>query len=488
VSEVTHHEIAIVGAGFGGLGTAIQLQEEGRGDFVILERAEDIGGTWHANTYPGCQCDVPSNLYSFSFAPNPDWSHTFPMQAEIQAYLRRVADEHGLRPRIRFGCELTGAAWDEGSGLWRIETSTGSLTARVLVAAMGGLSEPRIPDLPGLDSFEDAAFHTANWDHERDFTGRRVAVVGTGASAIQVVPQLQPEVGQLTVFQRTPAWVFPHPGRPVRPRERALYRAFPPAQKAVRTGVYWGREIFLLPFRWRAFRWIPKLIASRHLADQVQDPELRAKLTPDFDVGCKRILLSDDYYPALQRPNVELVTEAVVEVRPRGVVTADGREYEVDTIVWGTGFRAADHPIAERLRGRDGALLADVWRRRGMSALRGTTFAGFPNLFMLVGPNTGLGHTSIILMIESQLAYLMDALRTMDERRLSAVEPRAEAQEAFNAGVQRSMKGSVWTDGGCASWYLDEHGANRVIWPGTTFAFRAATSRFDPGEYEATPA
>ena len=483
-----HHEVAIIGAGFGGLGMAIKLLEAGRDDFVILERADDVGGTWQANTYPGCQCDVPSNLYSFSFAPNPNWSQTFPMQAEIWDYLRGVADRFGIRPRVSFGTEVTGAVWDEEARLWRIETSTGRLTARFLVAAMGGLSEPSIPRLPGIETFEGAAFHTAAWDHDRDLAGRNVAVVGTGASAIQIVPHLQREVGKLTVFQRTPAWVFPHPGRDVRPRERLLFRRLPAVQRAVRGAVYWGREVFLLPFKKRWFRWAPKRIASRHLEDQVTDAALRARLTPDFEVGCKRILLSNDYYPALQQPNVELVSEAVTEVRPNGVVTADGREHEVDTIVWGTGFSASEMPIGDRLRGRGERLLGDVWRERGMTALRGTTFAGFPNLFMLVGPNTGLGHTSIILMIESQISYVMDALRTIDERRLATVEPRSEAQDAYNAALQAAMEGSVWTEGGCSSWYLDQHGANRVIWPGTTWGFRQATSRFDPAEYELAPA
>jgi cation diffusion facilitator CzcD-associated flavoprotein CzcO len=488
VSAETHHGVAIVGAGFSGMGMAIKLLESGRDDFVILERSDEVGGTWQANTYPGCQCDVPSNLYSFSFAPNPNWSQTFPLQAEIWEYLRGIADRYGLRSHIRLGCELTGAEWDEDAGLWRIETSSGSLTAGVLVAAMGGLSEPSIPDLPGIDRFGGAAFHTAHWDHDRELAGRSVAVVGTGASAVQIVPRLQREVGSLKVFQRTPAWLFPHPGRDVRPRERSLFRRLPAVQRAIRTGLQWGREVFLLPFRLPAFRWIPKRIASRHLAAQVADPVLRERLTPDFEVGCKRIMLSNDYYPALQQPNVELVTEAVVEVRPHAVVTADGREHEVDTIVWGTGFRATAMPIGERLRGRGGRLLGDVWREDGMTALRGTTFAGFPNLFMLVGPNTGLGHTSILLMIEAQLAYVMGALRAIDERGLATVEPRPEAQARFNEGLQSAMKRSVWTDGGCSSWYLDAHGANRVIWPGTTHSFRQATSRFDPAEYDVSPA
>jgi cation diffusion facilitator CzcD-associated flavoprotein CzcO len=479
----SHLDVAIVGAGFAGMGMAIKLKQAGREDFVVLERADDVGGTWEANTYPGCQCDVPSNLYSFSFALNPDWSDTFATQPEIWDYMRRVADDFGIRPQIRFDCSLEGAAWDEGAGLWRVETSQGSLTARFLVSAVGGLCEPTIPEVPGLDSFGGVAFHTARWDHSHDLRGRRVAVVGTGASAIQVIPRIQPEVGRLTVFQRTPAWVMPHPGRRTRPRERQLFRALPALQRAVRAAVYWGRELYVAPFRHKLVRRIPQRMAGRHLEAQVADPLLRAKLTPSFEIGCKRILLSDDYYPALQRPNVELVSEAVSEVRPHAVVTADGREHEVDTIIWGTGFKTKELPIAEQLRGRDGRLLAEVWAERGMQALRGTTVAGFPNLFTLVGPNTGLGHNSIVFMIESQLTYIMDALGKLDADGAAVFDTRQEAQDAFNAQLQADSRGTVWTEGGCASWYVDEHGRNPVLWPKTSWSFRQATRCFDTGEY-----
>jgi cation diffusion facilitator CzcD-associated flavoprotein CzcO len=478
-----HVDVAIVGAGFAGLGMAIKLKQAGREDFVVLERAEEVGGTWQANTYPGCQCDVPSNLYSFSFAPNPGWSQTFALQPEIWDYLRTVADDFDLRPRIRLGCELLGAEWDEPARRWRIETSRGALTARVLVAAMGGLSEPSIPALPGLETFAGTAFHTAAWDHDHDLAGRRVAVVGTGASAVQVIPRIQPLVERLTVFQRTPPWIMPHPGRAVRPRERRLFRLLPALQQAVRGAVYWGRETYVLPFTHHRLSRLPERIARRHIAAQVADPALRRAVTPDYEIGCKRILMSNDYYPALQRPNVELVADAVVEVRPHAIVTADGREHPVETIVWGTGFRVNDMPVGEQLRGRDGRLLGDVWREHGLQALRGTTIAGFPNLFMLVGPNTGLGHNSIVFMIESQLAYVMDALRALDGHGAVGLDTRAEAQAAFNEELQARMRGTVWTEGGCASWYLDAHGRNTTLWPGTSWSFRQATRRFDPAEH-----
>ncbi|HXE43934.1 MAG TPA: NAD(P)/FAD-dependent oxidoreductase [Conexibacter sp.] len=479
-----HVDVAIVGGGFAGLGMAIKLKEAGRTDFVVLERDADVGGTWWQNTYPGCQCDVPSNLYSFSFAPNPAWSHTFPLQAEIGAYLRNVADDHGLRPWIRTGTDVHRAAWDEHAQRWRIETSKGALTARVLVAGMGGLSEPSIPEIPGADSFKGPAFHTARWRHDVDLTGKRVAVIGTGASAVQAVPRIQPQVRRLTVFQRTPPWIMPHPGRPTRPRERALFGALPTLQKLVRGAVYWGRECYVLPFRFHRLSGIPERMARRHLEQQVADPVLREQLTPRYEIGCKRILMSDEYLPALQRPNAELVVEAIERITPAGVVTADGVEHQADVLVWGTGFHTTDLAFPEWLHGRDGRTLGDVWREHGMQALRGTTIAGFPNLFLLVGPNTFLGHNSMVFMIESQLAYAIDALRTLDERGAVACEPTPHAQAAFNARVQRRMRHTVWTNGGCASWYLDAHGRNTTLWPGSSWTFRRATRRFDPAEYE----
>jgi len=482
----SHVRFAIVGTGFAGLGMAIKLKQRGIEDFVLLEHAGDVGGTWRDNQYPGCQCDVPSNLYSFSFAPNPDWSRTFAPQPEIWAYLRRVADEHRLRPHVRFHAGLTGAAWDADRDLWAIETQRGSLTADVLVAGTGALHEPSIPRLPGIENFAGRTFHSAQWDHDRDLRGRRVAVVGTGASAIQFVPKIQPQVGQLTLFQRTPPWIMPHSGRPVRPRERALFRRIPAIQRLVRGAVYWGREVYVLPFLHPAFSRIPQIAARRHLANQVPDERLRAKLTPDYAIGCKRILISNDYYPALCQSNVEVVTGGIRRVERDAIVTEDGARHEVDTIIFGTGFRVTDMPIGELVRGRDGRTLAETWDG-SPQALRGTTVAGFPNLFLLVGPNTGLGHTSIVFMIESQLRYLLGCLDAMERRGAAVVEPRAKAQAAFNAGVQEAMRGTVWTSGGCASWYLDRSGRNTTLWPGTSWGFRGATRHFDEKEYDLRP-
>jgi cation diffusion facilitator CzcD-associated flavoprotein CzcO len=479
-------DVAIVGTGFAGLGMAIKLKQAGREDFVVLERAHDVGGTWRDNTYPGCQCDVPSNVYSFSFAPNPNWSRTFAPQEEIWDYLRHVTDVHRLRQHIRFGAALTDASWDDDTQRWTVATTRGTLTARILVSGMGGLSEPAIPRIRGLDTFAGTTFHSATWNHDHDLTDRRVAVIGTGASAIQFVPAIQPKVDHMTVFQRTPPWIIPRKDRRVRPRERLLFRLLPAAQRLVRGAVYFGRELTVLPFMRPRFARYPEGIARTHLARQVEDPELRAKLTPDYAIGCKRILLSNSWYPALTQPNVEVVTDVIQEVRPHAVVTADGREHPVDTIIFGTGFRVTDMPFAEQVRGRDGRTLAQVWGG-SMQALRGTTVHGFPNLVMLVGPNTGLGHNSIVYMIESQLQYAMGCLRTLDASGAATFEPRAEAQAAFNAAVQEHMRGTVWTSGGCASWYLDAQGRNTTLWPGTSWRFRRHTRRFDPAEYSLTP-
>jgi cation diffusion facilitator CzcD-associated flavoprotein CzcO len=480
------HRIVIVGAGFSGLGTAIRLKQAGIEDFVVLERGEDVGGTWRANTYPGCQCDVPSHLYSFSFAPNPDWSRTFSLQPEIWAYLRATAERYGVMGHMRFGQAVTGAAWEEEQRRWRIETSRGTLTAEIAISGMGGLSEPSIPDIAGLESFAGAAFHTAEWDHEQDLRGKRVAVIGTGASAIQVVPNIQPLARSLRLFQRTPPWIMPHADRPISAHERRVYRMLPFAQRAMREGIYWARELLVLPFLYPRVGAIGEWIARRHLRRQVRDPALRAKLSPTYRMGCKRVLISNEYYPALQKENVRLVTEGIREIRPHAVVTQDGVEHEVDAIVFGTGFHVADIPFAQLVRGRDGRSLAEVWRG-SPQAHRGTTVAGFPNLFLLLGPNTALGHTSVVFMIECQIQYVMDCLRTMGERDLQAIEPRAEAQQAFIADIRRRERGTVWVAGGCASWYLDENGRNSTIWPGSTWRYHERMRRFEAEEYHLYP-
>ncbi len=474
--------VAIVGSGFAGLGMAIRLKQQGIDDFVVLERADDVGGTWRDNHYPGCQCDVPSHLYSFSFAPNPTWSRTFSRQPEIQAYLRRCADEHGVMSHVRFGHGVTGAAWDDDAQVWRLDTAAGPFTARLLVAAPGALSEPSVPSIPGIERFGGTVFHSADWDHDHSLDAERVAVIGTGASAIQFVPQIQPRVGRLHLFQRTPAWIMPHPDRPISRLERRVYRAFPAAQRLMRAGIYWARETFVFGFLHRRLMRMPQRIARRHLRSQVADPQLRAKLTPDYEIGCKRILISNDFYPSLTKSNVEVVTDGVREVRACSIVDSEGVEREVDTIIFGTGFQVAKMPIAERVRGRDGLLLADAWRD-GMQAHLGTTVAGFPNLFVVPGPNTGLGHTSMVFMIESQIAYVLDCVRVMDANGVGAVDVRPGIQAAYNDEVQENMEGTVWLSG-CASWYLDASGRNTTLWPGFTYDFRRRTSRFDPAHYE----
>jgi cation diffusion facilitator CzcD-associated flavoprotein CzcO len=478
-----HVPIAILGAGLGGLGMSIRLKQEGVDDFLVFERDTDVGGTWWANSYPGCQCDIPSHLYSYSFAPNPDWTRTYPLQEELGRYARNVGERYGVMEHIRLGCEITGAQWDEEATRWRIDTSDGEFTADMLVAAPGFLSEPSIPDLPGLGAFAGEIFHTARWNHDHDLTGRRVAVVGTGASAIQTVPAIQPVVEHLGVFQRTPPWVMPHRDRPITNFERRLYRRFPALQRIVRAGVYWSREMIVpgLTFEPRMMKGLQR-IARRHMEKQVTDPELRAKLTPTYIMGCKRILPSNEWYPALQQPNVELVTDGIREIQPDGIVTADGRKHEVDTIVLATGFKVTDISLAHRIRDDNGVSMAEAWQGSPQAYL-GTSVAGYPNLFFVTGPNTGLGHNSLLFMIEAQLTYVLDALRLMRQRGATRVEVRREAVEAYNAYIQRRLVRSVWNTGGCSSWYLDKTGRNTTIWPYFTWRYWQKTRRFDPAPY-----
>jgi cation diffusion facilitator CzcD-associated flavoprotein CzcO len=477
-----HHDIAVIGAGFSGLGTAISLKRAGLADFVVLERAAEVGGTWQANTYPGCACDVPSHLYSFSFAPNPEWSQTYSAQPEIRDYLRRCARDFDLDPHLRLGREVRSAAWNEDARRWELETSNGRVSARVLLSGMGPLTEPRIPELPGLERFRGATFHSARWEHDVDLVGKRVASIGTGASAIQYVPAIRSRLARLHVFQRTPPWVLPHTNRPITELERRLFRAVPAGQRLLRGWIYGAREALVLGFvkEPRMMRLVER-IARQHIRRQVPDPALRARVTPDYTIGCKRILPSNDWYPALGASNVELVSGLVRQVRERSVVDRDGVERPVDAIVFGTGFRVTDLPAAHRIRGRGGKLLDDVWRG-SPRAHHGTAVAGFPNLFLLLGPNTGLGHSSMVYMIESQIAYVMDALRVMRERGAGVAEVRAEAQARSNADLDRRMAGTVWSTG-CSSWYLDRTGRNAALWPDWTWRFRRRTARFDAANY-----
>ncbi|HEX6968230.1 MAG TPA: NAD(P)/FAD-dependent oxidoreductase [Micromonosporaceae bacterium] len=487
VTDSDRVRVAIVGAGFGGIAAAIRLKQRGYEDFVVFDRASEVGGTWRDNTYPGCACDVPSQMYSLSFALNPDWSRGFSGQPEIWAYLRRCVADFGLRPHLRLGHDVRGATWDEDERCWRLDTSAGTWRARLLVLAVGPLSEPAVPQLPGLSSFRGEMFHSARWNHALDLSGRRVAVIGTGASAVQFVPQIAPVVDRLHVFQRTAPWVMPRVNRPITRIERRLFRAFPPAQRLARAGVYWGRELLATAFLRPALMRIGEAVARGHLRRSVRDPALRAALTPNYTMGCKRVLLSNDYYPTFNRPNVELVTEAIAEVRPTEIVTRDGAAHPVDTIIFGTGFHVTDLPIAQAVQGPGGRTLAEAWRG-SMYAYRGCTVAGFPNLFMLLGPNTGLGHNSVVFMIECQVHYLLGLLRYLDRSDATAIEPTEGAQAAYNAALDRRMARTVWLRGGCRSWYLDANGRNSTLWPGYSWSYWLRTRRFDPAAYRAVPA
>jgi cation diffusion facilitator CzcD-associated flavoprotein CzcO len=479
-------DVAIIGAGFGGLGAAIRLKRAGFGDFLVFEQSNYVGGTWRANTYPGLACDVPSHLYSFSFALNPGWSETFSGGQEIWDYLRDCVDRFGIGPHLRLGHPVHEMAWDEREQRWLIETSQGVFSARVVINATGPLSDPSIPDIPGLDSFQGTVFHSARWRHDHDLTGRRVAVVGTGASAVQFIPQIAPRVGSLTVFQRTPPWVMPRRTRAIGRLERGIYRSVPGAQRLVRTALYWGREAFAIGFLHPRLNRAVQELAAGHLRRQVPDPELRAKLTPTYVMGCKRVLLSNDYYPALTRDNVEVVVEGIREVRPHAVVTGDAVEHPVDTIIFGTGFHVTDPPIVHHVRGRGGRTLAEAWTPT-MSAYLGTMVAGFPNLFLLLGPNTGLGHTSVVLMMESQLHQVMAALRHMRRSGAAAIEPDPRAQRRYADFVDAKMADTVWTSGGCRSWYLDPTGHNSTLWPGFATGYRLRLRRFRPDDYRPVP-
>lgn len=479
-----HVHIGIAGTGFAGLGAAILLKQAGIEDFMILERASDVGGTWRDNSYPGCACDVESHLYSFSFAPNPEWSRLFSPQPEIFAYLRKCAEDYGVIPHIRFGHEVREARWDDVDQIWRVQTSHGEYTADILFSGMGALCEPSIPALKGLETFKGKTFHSARWDHDYDLRGKRVAVIGTGASSIQFVPEIQKQVAKLTLFQRTPAWVLPRMDRAVSETEKELFRKYPVMQQAVRKAIYARREAFVVGMRNPALMGVVEKFALSYLERNVPDPVLRKKLTPNFRIGCKRILISRDYLPSLTQPNVEVVTEGIAEVREHSVVTADGVEHEVDAIIFGTGFRVTDMPFADSVRGRGGFTLNEGWQGSPQAHL-GTLVKDFPNLFIMLGPNTGLGHTSVVLMIEAQLRLAVEAIKHMRARGLDVLEVKPEAQQKFVEQVDADMKGTVWTAGGCQSWYIDKTGRNSTLWPGYTFSFMQQ-ARFRPEEYVMT--
>lgn len=479
--------IVIVGAGISGLGMAIKLKQAGYDDFAILERAGELGGTWRDNSYPGCACDIPSHLYSFSFEPNPEWTKGYPGWEEILAYLKRTAAKYGVDRHIRFDHEVTSMAWDPAACEWETvaETpgGTASIRSKHLIVAPGPLSEPTVPELPGLDTFTGHTFHSAVWDHDYDLRGRRVAVVGTGASAIQFVPEIQPLVADMKVFQRTAPWVVPRLDHRIRRPEKWLLRHVPGAHRAVRSALFAIHESRIAGFRNPTIMEQVDRVARLHLRRQVRDPELRRKVTPDYVMGCKRILISDNYYPALEQPNVELVTGGVATVGPTSVTDASGREHPVDTIIFGTGFEVTKPRVSERVWDGQGRSLADHWAE-GMQAHRGTTITGFPNLFFMLGPNTGLGHNSMIHIAESQIAYVLGAIKETERCGAGGLEVTPRAQANYNQWLADQLGGTVWTSGGCKSWYLDANGKNTTLWPGSATSFRRALRTFDVGAYE----
>ena len=475
-------QVAIVGSGFGGLATAHYLKQAGVHDFLILERAGDVGGVWRDNSYPGCACDVQSHLYSFSFAPNPDWSRAFSPQAEIFAYLKRCAQDLGLMPHVRLNHEVKQARWDEASATWRIQTNQGEVRAQHLVGAFGSLSDPLIPKLPGVEAFKGEVFHSANWPQSFNPKGKRIAVVGTGASALQFIPAIQPNVARMHVFQRTPPWVLPRHDGPISARARALFRKLPWLQRLARAQVYVHREALALGFLHPRFMARTQAKALRHMHAAVKDPVLRRKLTPDYTLGCKRILISNTYYPSLAQANVEVVTEGVKQVTADGIVGQDGVCRPVDAIIYGTGFQTKDLPFTHLIHDGNGRSLASAWQG-SPQAYMGTTVHGFPNLYLLHGPNIGLGHTSVVYMLEAQAKHIVGVVKLAQARGYDAVEPTASAQQRFLTRIEKMMRGTVWVAGGCESWYLDETGRNSSIWPGFTFSYAQAASQVTERDY-----
>jgi cation diffusion facilitator CzcD-associated flavoprotein CzcO len=508
--------IAIVGSGFAGIGMAIRLRQMGLESFTIYEAAGDIGGTWRDNTYPGAACDVPSHLYSFSFEPNPGWTSAYGPQAEILAYLKHCVRKYELEPFVRCHARVAAARFDESRQVWRLEIEHGeraahaaagddavgatpgaapalptadawtgreTIEADIVIAASGPLSRPALPRIAGLERFAGKLFHSARWDHDYSLDGKRIAVIGTGASAIQFVPQIQPRVTQLELFQRTAPWIMPKPDKPVSERAQWWFRHLPFTQRFVRGAIYWQLESRAI-----AFVVNPKLMkypmkfGISYLERRVKDPALRAKLTPNYRLGCKRVLMSSDYYPALSQPNVDVVTSAIREIVADGIVTEDGIHHAADAIICGTGFQVNGVGAPFDVTGIGGADLGARWLRDGPEAYLGTSIADFPNFFMMAGPNTGLGHNSMIYMIESQVQYIADCLSELRRRGARTMNLRPDVQQAFNARLQEDMRRSVWASG-CHSWYQTKSGKVTAIWPGFTFSFRKRTRRVRTHDY-----
>lgn len=477
--------IAIIGAGFGGLGMAIRLKQEGYSDYQVFEKADDVGGTWRANTYPGCACDVESPLYSFSFFPNPNWSRLYSGQPEIWDYLRKCANHFGVIEKIKFNQEVQSLEWLDEKKLWRIQTNSGTYHSQIVVAAPGPLSVPALPDIKGIKNFKGRIFHSAQWDHSFDLTGKNVAVIGTGASAIQFVPEIQPKVGKLYLFQRTAPWVLPRPDRKISEREKVRFQKHPFFQKLQRARIYGFREGLGFALRSSRLGFLYRKMAIHNIKKHIKDPELVAKLTPNYEVGCKRVLLANNYYPSVAQKNVDVITEGIDEIGETFVKTKDGKNRDVDAIILGTGFQVTEMPFSKVVKSPMGKL-SEIWNGSPFAHL-GITVHGYPNLFMLLGPSTGLGHSSVVLMIESQISHILGAIAYMDKNHVASVEPKLEAQNQYLSDVLKKMKKTVWITGGCVSWYLDKDGKNSTLWPGSCPAYDRRVRNFESNEYRFKP-
>lgn len=475
--------VIIIGTGFGGIGAAVRLKQQGVTALTIFEKAADVGGVWRDNVYPGAACDVPSHLYSFSFEPKPDWSRRYAEQPEIHAYLKHCVSKYGLTPHLRLNTEVASARFDEARALWCVTLFNGEThEAQVLVTATGQLNRPLMPRVKGLEQFKGAQFHSAQWDHSVSLAGKKVAVIGTGASAIQFVPRIAPEAAAVALFQRSPPYVIPKGDHTFSHFAKRLFAALPWLQKLNRAREYLVHEIRAIGVvSYPSLTAVMKPGFRRNLSTAIQDKTLQAQLTPDYPVGCKRIMISNDYYTALARPNVSLVTDAIQEVTAEGIVTADGKQHAADVLIHGTGFAALDFLAPMQITGLAGKDLNNCWRE-GAEAYLGITVSGFPNLFMLYGPNTNLGHSSIVYMLESQIAYLLDAVRHLASGR-KWLDVKPEVQGAFNVRIQQRSKQTVW-DSGCTSWYKTAEGKNTNNWPGYTFEYRRATRRLRPADYQ----
>ncbi|KOV53867.1 cyclohexanone monooxygenase [Streptomyces sp. AS58] len=477
--------VIVIGAGLSGIAAAVKLRRAGITDLLVLEKADRVGGTWRENTYPGCAVDIPSPIYSFSFNPNPEWSRNFVGQAELLSYIEDTVEKFRLTAALRPNTELLEAAWSEKRRRWVLETSRGRFVAQHVVFASGLLHEPVVPALPGLADFPGETFHSARWNHDVDLTGKRVAVIGTGCSAVQIVPEIQPLVDRLYVFQRTPAWVLPRLDFRVPRPVRRLFRAVPPAQRLFRGACDVSLRLLGLVMRRARVARLLTPVGKRFLELQVPDPELRARLTPDFTIGCKRLLLSNTYLRAVSRLNVRLVPSALAAFDGGELIAANGERVEADVVVFGSGFEMRHPPIAERIRGRDGRLLSEVWSVDSPEAYRATTLPAIPNAYLLLGPNIVMYH-SLLSLAEAQLDYIADAIRTARTRDIEVLEIRPEPFRAFNDEVQRGLSSTVYNTGGCSSVYLDEKGKNFVTWPWSARRLRGELARFDIENYEIT--